>query len=112
MSLRKMATAVLLGCLWMTTAFAGVEDWDGIFFVRYASGDTLIVTHTPTLVRFLSYMTGHCLYSPDGMTINGVKVKETFRFCTDYDIPTFLNEVQKLGTIENKAIAVGSTYPR
>lgn len=94
-----------------SAAFAGTEDWNGIFTVQDANGRLQTVSHTPTRVQFIFFGAGGCIHLGKGSKINGIEFKEDVNLCTASDIQTFTNEVQKIGVIVNKTVTPGVTYP-
>lgn len=111
MSLKKSVLALVLGCSWFTSSFAGTEDWNGAFTFQLSDGKVYAVNHAPTRVQFLFFNVGGCLHFGKGSSINGLKFKEDVDLCTNSTVDAFTNEVQKMGAIVNKEITIGSTYP-
>jgi hypothetical protein len=111
MLLKKLALTLVLGISGISSALAGIEDWNGVFTVQDSDGRLQTVTHTPMKVQFMFFSAGVCLHFGKGSKINGIEFKEEVNFCTNSDIPSFTNEVQKLGVIVDKSVTAGSTYP-
>lgn len=103
---------ILIAALGLSSvAFAGTEDWNGVFTVQDSNGGLQTVSHTPTRVKFIFFSAGGCIHLGKGSKINGIEFKDDINLCTISDIQTFTNEVQKIGVIVNKTVTPGSTYP-
>jgi hypothetical protein len=111
MLLKNLALIIVLGFSGITSAFAGVEDWTGVFTVQDPTGGLQNVNHTPNRVRFMFFSAGTCIKLAKGSRVNGIEFKEDISLCSGSDIQTFTNEVQKIGVILNKEVTVGPTYP-
>ncbi|MFJ1267124.1 hypothetical protein ACD661_00975 [Legionella lytica] len=111
MSVKKWALSLALGFATLSSAFAGTEDWQGTFTVQDSQGEQRQVIHTPQRVQFMFFSVSKCMHFRKGSKINGVEFTQDVDLCTSFDIPGFMLEVQKLGTIVNKEVVVGSTYP-
>lgn len=107
----KQILALVLGFLFATTTFAGIEDWKGTYTVNASATESRTIIHTPTNVQFLFISAGKCIHLAKGSKMNGVEIKEDVNLCVSSSVETFTAEVQKLGSILNKSIIVGSTYP-
>lgn len=109
MSLRKIIIAFLFGLSFITSAFAGKEDWTGIFTINDGSRSSKEVRHSPTSVSY-SFFNCKDIHLGKGCTINGVEIKEDVNLRVDSDVETFTAEVSKLGVILNQSIKLGPTY--
>ena len=106
----KMFFVLVLGLFYVTSSFAGSEDWNGVFNVKMSATEKADVTHTPTGVKFLFFSAGKCLKLNKGMIINGIEIKEDVALCVSDNVGKFTAEVQKLGSVLNKKITLGPTY--
>lgn len=108
--LRKIVIAFLFGLSFIvTSAYAGKEDWTGVFTINDGSRSPKEVRHTPTAV---SYAFFNCkdIQLGKGCKINGVVIKEDVNLRVDSDVETFTAEVAKLGAILDQSIKLGPTY--
>lgn len=112
MIIKKIVISTLLGLSLITSAFAGTEDWKGVYNIKFSSGQTQTLTHTSTSVQFLFMTSGKCMHLAKGSKVNGIEIKETVDLCTQTKVDVFTREVQKLGNIVSKTITLGPTYPR
>ena len=106
---KKLIMASLL-CFVGSTGFADINDWNGTFTIRHNNGTIQTVTHTPAYVQYLFIYSGECTVLGKGVSINGIKFQDNIRLCTHSTVEKFTDEVQKMGLIVNKRIALGSTY--
>lgn len=110
MLVKKTVISMLLGFALVTGAFAGSEDWNGTFTFQDSNGEARAVAHTPTGIQFLFFNVGKCLHLGKGAKINGMVIPEDITLCTNANVESFIEQVQKLGKITNKTVTLGSTY--
>ena len=110
MLFKKTFMAITLGLLFVTNVYAGSEDWNGTFTVQDSSGEARAVAHTPTGIQFLFFSVAKCLHLGKGAKINGMLIPEEVSLCTDMNVETFIEQVQKLGFISNKTVTLGPSY--
>lgn len=101
--------SALLTIMSCSSAFAGTEDWDGQYNLDFGGQDTP-VTHTATKVQFLFFSAGKCISLSKGTKLNGVEIKENVSLCTTQNIPTFTQELKKLGPLKSQKTVPGPTY--
>lgn len=92
------------------SAFAGNEDWTGVFKVRVGPLQLQEVTHSPNHVHFLFFTAGQCINLGQGTRINDFIFKQATSLCVNQNVETFTHEVEKLGIIVDKKITLGNTY--
>lgn len=106
---KSLLTLLILMGLASGASFAGKEDWNGLYKLRF--GDQVIdASHTSTKVQFLFFSAGKCVNLQKGSKINGVEIKDDVRLCTDNNITQFSQELQKLGAIVSQDVKPGPTY--
>ncbi|PJD91381.1 MAG: hypothetical protein CK424_07100 [Legionella sp.] len=110
MSVKKIVLALAASSIWLTSAYAGSEDWKGVFVVRGSDGNEYTIRHTPSNVRFLFMSAGQCMHLSKGSSINGLVMPENIDLCTNLNVDDFTKEMQKLGVIINESIEMGQTY--
>lgn len=110
MFIRKFFLSIGAVLLLATNAFSGSEDWNGTFTVQDKTGEARAVAHTPTGIQFLFFNVEKCLHLAKGAKINEMIIPEEVMLCTEYNVESFIEEVQKLGLITNKTVILGPTY--
>lgn len=106
---RMFLSSALLTMLSCSYAFAGTEDWNGQYSLDFG-GQVTSATHTPTKVQFLFFSAGKCISLTKGTKLNGVEIKDNVNLCTTQNIPTFTQELKKLGVLKSQKTVPGPTY--
>lgn len=111
--LKRYSLFLLLITL-MTNVFAGSEDWNGQYKIKFSGGQVEQVTHEPNRVRFMFisgfFSTGPCIKLSKGTRLNNIVIKENVELCSNANVEIFTREVAKLGQITSKKITLGPTY--
>ncbi len=93
-----------------SAVFAGPADWDGVFTLKDAAGAISAVKHTQTRVYFSFLSASKCMQLYKGSKFNQFEIKENVSLCTEATVESFTQEVEKLGSIIDKSILLGTNY--
>lgn len=110
MLIRKIIVCLIASIAWVSSAYAGTEDWKGTFMVQAVDGHLYKFTHTASQVHFLFFTAGSCLYLGQGTRLNDLKIPQDMELCVNQSIDEFRSEIQKFGFIVDETIEAGPTY--
>lgn len=86
---------LILGLSFLTSAYAGREDWEGLFVVKDENSDnSFSIKHTTkeVIIADFLHIVNQCHEIRKGNSINGVVSKDNANLCVDSNIATFTSD--------------------